>query len=169
MPVLAVQLLMPAGELPIEPVPPLLVTPTDKVKGAGANVAVTVSEEVSVVKVQTFEAEVQLETVTVGDSVQPPNTEPAAGVAVSVTLVPLATDALVQVPVAQGTVPLTLPVPAPVRVTLTGKVLEIKLALTDCAWVIATVQLSAVPKLAQAPPQPPNCELAPEVAVRITD
>ena len=105
---------------------------------------------------QVLEAELQLETATVGDSVQPPNTDPAAGAAVSVTLVPLATDALVQVPVAHGTVPLTLPVPVPASVTDTGKVLEIKLPVTDCAWLIDTVQLSAVPKLAQAPPQPPN-------------
>jgi hypothetical protein len=155
-PVLAVQLLMPVGELPTEPVPPLLLTATDKVRGASTNVAVAVSDEVWVVKVQTFEAEVQLETATEGDSVQPPNTDPAAGVAVSDTFVPVVTDALVQVPLAQGTVPLTLPVPAPARVTDTGKVLAIKLAVTDLAWVIDTVQFSAVPKLAQVPPQPPN-------------
>jgi hypothetical protein len=47
-------------------------------------------------------------------------------------------------------------------------VLEIKLALTDCAWVIATVQLSAVPKLAQAPPQPENTEPEAAAGVRAT-
>jgi hypothetical protein len=151
----APQLIVP-GELVTVPEPaPVLLTDSVNV-GAGEKVAVAVSDEVWVVKVQTFEAEVQLETATEGDSVQPPNTDPAAGVAVSDTFVPVATEALVQVPLAQGTVPLTLPVPAPARVTDTGKALAIKLAVTDLAWVIDTVQFSAVPKLAQVPPQPPN-------------
>ena len=45
-PLLAVQLVMPTGELPIEPVPPVFVTPTDKVNGAGEKVTVAVSAEV---------------------------------------------------------------------------------------------------------------------------
>jgi hypothetical protein len=61
----------------------------------------------------------------------------------------------------------TLPVPAPLTVTLTVKVLIAKLAVTDSAWVIGTVQLGALPL--QPPDQPVKVELGVGAAVSVTD
>ena len=99
---------------------------------------------------------------------QPLNTDPLAGVAVSVTDVPLANDALHVAPqlIPTGllvTVPLPLPAFVTVRVyTYTC----VKLALTACAALIVTTQVP-VP-LHPAPLHPLNVDPLADVAVKVT-
>lgn len=131
-----------------EPVPPLLTGMTVNVLGAAVNTAVAVSAAASVVKVQVAEVELQLETDTGGESVHPPKTDPARGVAVRETFVPIATDGFVHVPLPHGTVPVTLPEPPPMMVTDTGYEEGINVAPTDCAEFMVTEQ-------APDPEQPP--------------
>ena len=59
----------------------------------------------------------------------------------------------------------TAPVPVPARVTVSGKLRSVKLAVTVVAAVMVTVQLS-VP--GQAPPQPVNVEPVAGAAVSVT-
>ena len=98
---------------------------------------------------------------------QPVNVEPAAGVAVKVTAVPLAKAAEQVAPQAMPAGALvTVPVPAPVLLTVRVKLCSAKVAVTVCAALIVTVQ---VPVPEQPPPlQPVNVEPAAGVAVRVT-
>jgi len=61
----------------------------------------------------------------------------------------------------------TVPVPLPAGVTLRAYWTAAKVAVTDCAWLIATVQVVAVP--VHAPDQPVKVEPAAGAAVRVTD
>jgi hypothetical protein len=98
---------------------------------------------------------------------QPVNVAPAAGVAVSVTAVPLLKDAEQVVPQLMPAGALvTVPGPAPARLTVSAKDWRAKLAVTDVAAFIVTVQ---VPVPEQPPPvQPVNVAPAEGVAVSVT-
>ena len=99
---------------------------------------------------------------------QPANTEPAPGVAVTVTEVPaakLAVQTVLHVSPA-GTL-VTVPVPAPVTVTVSPTVADAKVAVTVVALVGVTVQ---VPVPVQPPPdQPMNAAPLVGVAARTTE
>ena len=98
---------------------------------------------------------------------QPVNVAPAAGVAVSVTALPPLNDAEQVVPqlIPAGTL-VTVPDPAPARLTVSAKDCRPKFAVTDVATLIVTVQ---VPVPEQPPPlQPVNVEPAAGVAVNVT-
>jgi hypothetical protein len=106
---------------------------------------------------------------------QPPNVEPPVGAAVRVTTVPVAIIVL-QVPVLstpQAIPPtslVTLPVPVPCAVTLREKLDGgLKVADAVLALSMVRVQATAMPKLEQSPPQPPNVEPPVGVAARVTD
>jgi len=98
---------------------------------------------------------------------QPVKVEPAAGVAVSVTAVPLANVAEQVVPQAIPAGALvTVPVPAPLGLTVNVKVCSAKLAVTVVAAPSVTEQ---VPVPAQPPPlQPVKVEPAAGAAVSVT-
>jgi hypothetical protein len=95
------------------------------------------------------------------------NVAPAAGVAVSVTAVPLLKDAEQVVPQLMPAGALvTVPDPAPERLTVSANDWRAKLAVTDVAALIVTVQ---VPVPEQPPPvQPVNVAPAEGVAVSVT-
>ena len=99
---------------------------------------------------------------------QPLNVEPAPGVAVSVTPVPLANAAEHVTP---QTMPagelVTVPVPVPAALTVSAKVCGLKVAVTDVAELTVTVQ---VPLLPEHPPplHPVNVDPAAGVAVSVT-
>src|SRR5207247_10936911 len=98
----------------------------------------------------------------------PLNPDPLADVAVTVTYVPTANDAL---HVAPQSIPagllVTVPLPLPVFVTVRAYTYNcVKVALTACAAVIVTTQVP-VP-LHPAPLQPLNTEPADGLAVRVT-
>jgi hypothetical protein len=146
------------GELVIVPVPvPVVLTVSAKV-GAGEKAAVTGTAEAPMVKLQ-VPAPLQ-------GPLQPANTEAELdGVAVSVTAVPVLMLAL-QVPgqLIPPTLLVTEPVPVPAIVTLTGKEVGMKSALTDCAEFMVTEQ---APVPLQAPFQPANTD-APEDGVAVS-
>ena len=98
---------------------------------------------------------------------QPVKVAPAAGVAVSVTAVPAANDAEQVVPQLMPAGALvTVPGPAPARLTVSAKDWRAKLAVTDVAAFIVTVQ---VPVPEHPPPvQPVNVAPADGVAVSVT-
>jgi len=97
---------------------------------------------------------------------QPVNTEPPAGVAVNVTEVPLANDA---VHVAPQLIPagLLVTVPPLLPVLVTVRVYNcVKLAFTDLAALMVTVQV--VPETVSHPLQPVKMEVRAGVAVSVT-
>jgi hypothetical protein len=97
---------------------------------------------------------------------QPVNIEPAAGVAVSVTPVPLAYASVQSVPHSMPAGALrTVPLPAPARLTVRLTGASPNVAVTVAAAVIVTVQ-PAVP--VQAPLQPVNVEPAAGAAASAT-
>lgn len=139
------------------PVPaPVVLTVSTNV-GIGENVAVTGTAAVPIVKLH-VPVPVQ------PPPLQPANTEPEAGVAVRVTLVLVLTEAL-QVPGQLIPFPVTVPLPVPANVTLTGNAVGMKSALTDCAEFIVTVH---APVPAQAPLHPLNTDPAAAVGVSVT-
>jgi len=147
---------MPAGELEIVPLPaPAFVRLS--VKGCSANVAVTLWAAL-IVTVQV--------PVPVQPPLQPVNVEPVAGVAVSVTAVPLA-NAVEQV--APHEMPVgelvTVPLPVPAFVTARVNGCSANVAVTEVAAVIVVVH---VPVPVQAPLQPVKVEPAAGVAVNVT-
>jgi dUTPase len=96
----------------------------------------------------------------------PTKLEPAAGVSVRLTLVPLGKFAL-HVPgqlIPVGVLA-TVPDPLPAIVTDSAKLTMLKVAVTDCAALIVTVQL---PVPVQAPLHPAKLEPAAGVSVRVT-
>ena len=99
---------------------------------------------------------------------QPENVEPAAGVAVSVTDVPLANAAEQVVPQLMPAGALvTVPLPVPAFAIARVKGCSANVAVTDVAALTVTVQ---VPVPLQPPPlQPENVEPAVGVAVSVTD
>jgi len=101
---------------------------------------------------------------------QPANTEPAAGAAVSVTDAPLLNAKLHSVPqlIPAGD-EVTVPVPLPARVTVAVNVVVpdvLNVAVTARATVIETVHV-LVP--VQAPFQPANVDPPAAAAVSVTD
>jgi hypothetical protein len=102
-----------------------------------------------------------------GPPLQPSNTEPGAGLAVSVTVVPelkLATQVAPQLMPAGEEV--TVPVPLPARLTVRLNAPTAKVAVTLAAALIVTTQ---VPVPAHPPPdQPLKVEPGPGVAVSVT-
>jgi hypothetical protein len=149
---------IPAGLLVTVPVPaPALLTVNVKVWTA--KVAVTVVAALSVtVHVPVPEQPPPL---------QPVNVEPAAGVAVKVTAVPLANAAEHVVPheIPAGLL-VTVPVPVPLGLTVRVKVWTAKVAVTVVAALSVMVH---VPVPEQPPPlQPVKVEPAAGVAVKVT-
>jgi hypothetical protein len=100
------------------------------------------------------------------EPLQPTNVEPAAGVAVSVTVVPLLKFAL---HVGLQLIPLgtlvTVPVPVPFVETVSGNVESANDAVTDSADVIVTTQL---PVPLHAPLQPANTDPLAGTSVSVT-
>jgi len=97
----------------------------------------------------------------------PAKDEPVADVAVSVTGVPKAKLALQVCPqlIPEGLL-VTLPVPVPLRATVSaGVVEELKLAITEVFCVSITLQ---APVPVQAPDHPANTEFAVGDAARVT-
>lgn len=148
---------MPAGDDTTVPEPDRV---TVSVTRAGVKTAVVdFAADIATVQVRAKPAQAP---------VQPEKTLLAAGVAVSVTLVPTGNGAT---QVAPQEMPagedVTDPVPAPERATVKFAVLRVKVAETLRAAVMVTVQVDAVP--VQAPLQP--AKLLPDAgtAVRVTD
>src|SRR5262247_4677060 len=97
---------------------------------------------------------------------QPVKLEPAAGAAVSVTAVPLANEAEHVAPhVMPAGALVMVPLPAPLLLTVSAMPCTAKVAVTDCAALIVTLQ---VPVPVQAPLQPVKVEPAAGVAVRVS-
>jgi hypothetical protein len=98
--------------------------------------------------------------------------EPASGIAVSVTTVPLVKLELHAVPqLMPPGMEATIPVPAPLLVTpsvyILGSAVTANVAVTLRAAVMLTVQVVPVP--VQAPLQPVKVAPVPTVAVRVTE
>src|SRR5262245_57374170 len=149
---------MPAGALGMVPLPaPLLLTVSAKLWTA----------KVAVTEVAALMVRAQVPVPVQAPPLQPVKVEPAAGVAVSVTAVPLAN---VEEHVAPHVIPagalVMVPLPAPVLLTVSAKLCSAKVAVTDCAALIVTLQ---VPAPVQPPPlQPVKVERAAGVAVSVT-
>jgi hypothetical protein len=148
---------MPAGELVTVPEPaPALVTVSVKV--CTAKLAVTVVAALSV--------RVQVPVPEQPPPLQPVKAEPAAGVAVKLTAVPLA-NAVAHVAPQEMPAGLlvTVPVPAPVLLTV-----SVKLCANVAATVVAALSVTVqVPVPVQPPPlQPVKTEPAAGVAVRVS-
>src|SRR5207247_665997 len=129
------------------------------VKLCTAKVAVTVVAALSVT--------VQVPVPEQPPPLQPLKIEPAAGAAVRVTGVPVANAAEHVAPqeIPAGLL-VTVPVPAPVLLTVSGKLCTAKGAVTVVAALTVTVQ---VPVLEQLPPlQPVKVEPAAGAAVKVT-
>src|SRR5215470_8726910 len=154
----AVPLEIPVGALVTVLLPaPALVTVSTK--DGKANVALTLWAAL-IVTVQVLVVPVQ------PPPLQPVNVEPAVGVAVKVTAVPVVKDVEHVVPqeIPAGAL-VTVPVPVPALVTVRAKDDCTKLAVTEVAAVTATVQ---VPVPVQPPLQPVNVESAAGAAVKVT-
>src|SRR6185436_8235767 len=147
--------LMPAGLLVTVPEPaPLLVT--ESVTGSRLNVAVA---EMAVL---TVTAQVP---VPEHAPLQPANDEPAAGVAVSVLVVPGVTDCEQVAPqLMPAGLLVTVPEPAPLLVTESVTGSRLKVAVTEVVALTVTAQ---VPVPEHAPLQPAKEEPAAGVAVRV--
>src|SRR6266403_5304106 len=149
---------MPAGALVTVPLPaPVLLTVSAKLWSA----SVAVTDVAALIVTVQVPAPVQ------PPPLQPVKLEPAAGVAVSVTAVPLVNE---KAQVAPQEMPagalVTVPLPAPVLLTVSEKLWSAKVAVTDCAPLIVTVQ---VPVPEQPPPlQPVKVDPAAGVAVSVT-
>jgi hypothetical protein len=151
---------IPAGELVSVPVPvPLLATV--RMKGPGFAVKFALTDFAA--SMVTLQVPVPLQA-----PLQPANVEPESGVAVKFTTVSLAKLAEHVAPqeIPAGELA-TVPVPAPVLATVRvkGPGLAVKLALTDFAASMVTLQ---APVPLQAPLQPANVEPESGVAVKFT-
>jgi len=150
--------LIPAGELVTVPLPvPALLTVSAKV--GRAKVAVTV--------VAALRVTVQVPVPEQPPPLQPVKVEPAAGVAVSVTAVPLAklTEQVAPQLIPTGEL-VTVPLPVPAGVTVRVKLCRVKVAVTVVAAETVTTH-DPVPE--QPPPlQPVKVEPAAGVAVNVT-
>ena len=103
--------------------------------------------------------------------VQPANTEPDAGAAVSVTDTPLLNAKLHNVPqLMPAGDDVTVPLPLPARVTVAVNVVvpdALNVAVTARAAVIDTLHVAELPE--HAPLQPANVEPLAAAAVSVTD
>jgi hypothetical protein len=149
---------MPAGVLLTVPLPlPAFVTVSAKDSGCDAKVAVT-------------ETAAFIESVQVGmpaqPLLQPVKADPAAGVAVKVTSVPLLNEAEhVEPQLIPAGALLTVPMPLPAFITVSAKGCTAKVAVTVLAAFSVMVH---APVPVHAPLQPVNIAPAPGVAVRAT-
>jgi hypothetical protein len=150
--------LIPAGALVTVPLPvPAIVMASEEVVGTIAKVAVTLIAP-PIVTTHT--------PVPVQPPLQPVKVEPAAGVAVSVIVVPAVYEAEQALPQLMPAGVLVM-LPLPTRVRLKGKVRGVNVAVTVVAADIVTVQ-APVPE--QPPPlQPVKLEVGSGVAVSVTD
>ncbi len=152
--------LIPAGLLVTVPLPlPALVT---------VRVNPIVKVKVAVTDLLASMRTVQVVAVPLQAPLQPVKVEPAAGVAVRVTVVPLGKAAEHMVPqsIPAGLL-VTLPLPLPALVTVRVKVVTSeKVAVTNLLASMTTVQVVAVPL--QAPLQPVKVEPEAGAAVRVT-
>ena len=150
--------LMPVGALVTVPLPvPAFVIAS--VKGCSANVAVT--------DVAALTVTVQVPVPVQPPPLQPENAEPAAGVAVNVTAVPLANAAEQAAPQLMPVGALvTVPLPVPALVIASVKGWSANVAVTEVAALTVTVQVP-VP-VQPLPLQPENVEPAAGVAVSVT-
>src|SRR5215468_9087464 len=136
--------------------------------GLGHGVPVTLVLKVAVTDCAADSETVQVP-VPVQAPLQPEKVEPLAAAAVRVTEVPLAKLALHVLPqLMPAGEEVTVPVPLPALVTVrVGLVpVELKVAVTDCADAIDTVQ---VPVPVQLPLQPAKVEPLAATAVRVTE
>jgi hypothetical protein len=149
---------MPAGELVTVPLPaPAL--DTVSAKDVCMNAAVT--------EVAAFIVTAQVPVPVQPPPLQPVKVEPAAGAAVRVTTVPLVKEVEQVAPQEMPVGALvTVPLPAPDFITVSAKDDCMKVAVTEVAAVIVTVQ---VPVPVQPPPlQPVKVEPAAGAAVKVT-
>src|SRR5262245_44653019 len=148
---------MPAGALVMVPLP--------------APVLLSVSAKLWTAKVAVTDCAALIVTAQVPVPVQPPlqpvEIVPAAGVAARVTTVPVVKEVEHVAPhVMPAGALVMVPLPAPVLLTVSAKPCSAKVAVTDCAALIVTVQ---VPVPVQPPPlQPVKLEPAAGAAVSVT-
>jgi hypothetical protein len=150
---------IPAGVEPTvpPPAPARLTVSTKRPGGAGSNLAVTARARLIVTSQLPVPEQAPL---------QPENTEPVAGVAVSATTVPVSNWTPHAPPqLSPFGVEVTLPAPAPALVTVSANCFTLQVAVTLRAWLIVTWQL---PVPVHAPPQPENSEPVAGVAVNVT-
>ena len=147
---------MPAASLLTDPPPvPALTTVSF---GLAVKVAVAAWSAVSV--------SVQVAALPLQAPLQPMNVDPGAATAVSVTLVPFANVVSQMAPQSMlAGLLVTEPLPVPALVTVSWRCSGVKVAVTEVAAVIGTVQ-AAVP--VQAPLQPAKLEPAAGTAVSVT-
>jgi hypothetical protein len=150
--------LIPAGLEVTVPLPrPLLLTV--RLKNCRLNVAVT--------DFAAFTATVHVAPETELQPVQLPKTEPAAGVAVSVTVVPFVYGCEQSAPqLIPAGLDVTVPPPAPALPTVSMKVGTVKVAVTVFAAVMDTVHVA--PDAVSQPFQLANVEPAAAAAVKVT-
>ena len=111
---------------------------------------------------------VQVVAVPEHEPLHPVNTDPAAGVAVSVTEVPLSRVAEQAAPQSMPpTLDVTVPAPEPAFATESARVAGTKVAVTDRAVVIDSVHVADAPE--QEPAHPVNTDPAAGVAVSVTE
>src|SRR5262245_6833507 len=149
---------MPAGALVMVPLPaPVLLTVS----------AMPCSAKVAVTDCAALTVTVQEPVPVKPPPPHPVQLEPAAGGAVRVTAVPLANEAEHVAPhVMPAGALVMVPLPAPVLLTVSAMPCSAKVAVTDCAALIVTVQ---VPVPVQPPPlQPVKVEPTAGAAVRVT-
>src|SRR5258705_3117108 len=147
---------MPGGPLGLTPLPAPALSRAS-VKGGGAKVAVTAGAA--------FMVTAQVPVPVQPPPLQPVNVEPAAGVAVRVTTVPLVKPVAQVAPqeIPAGAL-VMLPLPAPDVATVSVNEDCTNVAVTEAAALMVTVQ---APVPVQPPPlQPVNVEPAAGVAVR---
>ena len=110
---------------------------------------------------------VQVDPFELSQPVHPVNSDNVAGVAVSVTAVPITKSLLQAVPqlIPAGD-DVTEPLPMPVNDTVSVNRLSMKIAVTDLAFVIETVHVA--PETASQPVHPVKSEFAAGAAVSVT-
>ena len=151
--------LMPAGLEVTVPLPSPVFA-TDSVKYCTLNVTVTLRAAL----IDT----VQVAPDTVVHPAHPPNSEPAAGAAVNVTVVPLSYDSEQSVPqLMPAGADVTKPAPAPALPTARTNRCTVNVAVTDRAAFIATVQTS--PETASHPVHPAKVDEPATAAVSLTE
>src|SRR2546425_322156 len=153
------------------PVPDLL-TPRANLTGAVAvRLGVVVFGEPAEVPV-IVTMQLEPETLSHPAPVQPGKVEPVAGKALSVTVVPLANEAVAPGQAAPQLIPVglevTVPLPVPVLVTVRSKVIVLKVAVTVRAAVIVTRQLEPETLSHPAPVQPGKVEPVAGKALSVT-
>lgn len=150
---------MPAGDEVTVPTP-VPVRATESVYCVGSNVAVTVVAAVML----TAQVPVPLQ-----PPLHPVKVEPGLAVAVNATTLPSSKGAAQVVPqVMPAGTEVTVPLPAPLRTTVSVRCVRAKVAMTVRALVGVTVQVPVPGQLKPAPLQPVKVEPGPATAVSTT-